>query len=116
MIKPFTERQKKMIVKNLILACADINQLNKQGYDFIYQANGFIAHYDLHGFKAAYSDGSLQSDIERNARMNMWGNFREGDQNYDYYMSRKDIYQRILGAFSAQEFVRQHIQFIHVGA
>jgi hypothetical protein len=115
MITPYTERQRKMIAKNLALACIDINQLSKQGYDFINTASGFIAHYDLHGFKAYYSDHDLQQDIEQNARANMWNNFHKGDQNYDYYMSRKDIYQRVLGYFSAQEFIKQHIVHIHVG-
>jgi hypothetical protein len=29
-------------------------------------------------------------------------------------MSRKDIYQRVLGYFVAQEFMDQHVQFVHV--
>ena len=114
MLAPLTQRQQDLIVKNLVSACKDINKLNGTGYKFIYLASGFIAHYDLNGFKAYYSEHSLQDDIEANAQFNQWKNFREGDDNYDYYMSRRDVYNRVLGHFCAEEFFRQHIQFVHV--
>lgn len=96
MITPLTERQKTLIVNNLVAACKDINKLNRTGYGFIYQASGFIAHYDLGGFIAAYSDGYLTKAILDNERFNMWNNFHEGDDNYEYYMSKKDVYQRLV--------------------
>lgn len=114
MLKPYTETQKKRIAKNLVLACIDINELNNTAYKFISCANGFIAHYNLDGFKAHYSDGSLQDAIERNARFNQWSNFREGETNYEYYMSKKDIYNRVLGYFAAQEFLKQHFIVVKV--
>jgi len=48
---PLTQRQKQLIAKNILAACKDITKLNKTGYDFINVANGFIAHYDLQGYK-----------------------------------------------------------------
>lgn len=95
-ITPLTERQKTLIVNNLVKACKDINQLNRTGYNFISQACGFIAHYDLHGFIASYEYGvKLKNAILNNQRSNQWGNFREGERDYDYYMSKKDVYNRV---------------------
>ena len=96
MITPLTEAQKVLIVKNVVAACKNIEKLNGTGYKFIYLASGFIAHYDINGFKDHYENYSLRSDIIDNARMNMWSNFHEGDQNYEYYMSKADVYKRIL--------------------
>lgn len=95
-----TERQKTMIVNNVVAACKDINQLNRTGYNFIYLASGFIAHYNLFGFIDAYGSYNLRQDIIDNAHQNMWTNFREGNENYDYYMSKADIYKRILAAIT----------------
>jgi len=122
---PLTTRQKQLIAKNVLAACKDINKLNKTGYNFLYVANGFIAHYDLEGFKAYYSEHSLQDDIERNAVSNQWRNFRAGERDYDYYMAKRETYNMILGGFVAREmldrqysqavdFLRSHVQFIHV--
>jgi hypothetical protein len=96
MIAPYTEAQKVRIVNNVVKACKDIKQLNKQGYKFINLASGFIAHYDLRGFIAYYEDYSLAHEIKENASFNQWNNFHEGDENYEYYMSKKDIYNRIV--------------------
>jgi hypothetical protein len=110
-----------LIVNNIVKACTDIEYLNTTGYKFIYLASGFIAHYNLNGFKAYYSDHSLKRDIELNAKSNMWNNFIPSDRNYDYYMSKKDIYQRILGQLVAKDeldaiqFMRDHFQIIHIG-
>lgn len=123
---PLTTRQKQLIAKNVLAACKDITKLNKTGYDFLSQANGFIAHYDLEGFKAYYSDVSLQCDIECNAVANQWRNFRQGERNYDYYMAKREVYNMILGGFVAREmldtqysqavdFLRSHVQFVHIG-
>ena len=109
MLKPLTDIQQTRIVNNVTAACRDISKLNKTGYDFLYQANGFIAHYDLQGFKAYYGEpGSLQADIEDNARGNQWHNFRKGEQNADYYHSKRDTYNAILGRFCAAEYFKRH--------
>lgn len=95
-LKPLTERQKTLIVNNIVKACRNIDNLNKTGYNFIYQAIGFIAHYNLYGFRASYTGASLKRDILFYARQNQWSNFREGERNYEYYMSKKDVYNRIV--------------------
>jgi hypothetical protein len=97
MLVPYTEKQKVSIVNNIVKAATkDITSLNKMGYKFISLANGFIAHYDINGFITVYSHQSLARDIISFAGSNQWNNFREGDRDYAYYMSKKDIYQRIV--------------------
>ena len=114
---PLTQREKELISKNVLAACKDINKLNKRGYDFLYQASGFIAHYNLAGFKAYYSEHSLKDDIERNYKQNQWRNFRPCERDYDYYMAKRDCYNMILGGFVAndvQKFMREHFTIIHI--
>ena len=93
---PLTERQKTLIVNNVVKACKNIDNLNKTGYNFLYLASGFIAHYDLYGFIANYTGESLKRDIISFAGQNQWNNFRPGERDYDYYMAKKDVYNRIL--------------------
>ena len=96
-LTPLTERQKTLIVNNVVKACKNIENLNKTGYNFLYLASGFIAHYNLYGFISAYSQpGALKRDIINNARMNQWNNFRPGERDYEYMMAKKDVYNRIL--------------------
>lgn len=95
-IKPLTERQKTLIVNNVIKACNDIEKLNRTGYKYLYLCSGFIAHHNLYGFIQNFRDGSLKSAILRNHSPNQWKNFRAGDQNYDYYMSKADVYNQIV--------------------
>lgn len=96
MLTPLTERQKTLIVNNIVNACKDITKLNKTGYKFISLASGFIAHYNIEGFKSCYNTYRyLSKDILSFTHQNQWNNFRPSDQNYEYYMSRKDVYIRI---------------------
>ena len=115
-MKPLTDIQQTRIVNNVIAACRDITKLNKTGYDFLYLASGFIAHYARGGFIAHYSEpGSLQADIEANARQNQWHNFRTGEHNADYYHSKRDTYNAILGRLCAQQYFKEHVTFIRIG-
>ena len=95
-LTPLTERQKSLIVSNVVKACKDITLLNKTGYNFLYLASGFIAHYNLYGFIDYYENASLKHDIISNAGQNQWKNFRPGERDYEYYMSKADVYNRIL--------------------
>lgn len=95
MLTPYTEKQKSLIVNNLVKACSDIRKLNRTGYKFIYLANGFIAHYDLNGFICHYSRHDLMTDILDHEDQNRWQNFSPDCLDYAYYQSKKDIYQRI---------------------
>lgn len=109
MLKPLTDIQQTRIVNNIVAACRDIEKLNEPGYKFIMNCSGFIAHYDRHGFIAHYSEpGSLQRDIEENARFNQWHNFRAGEENAAYYHSKRDTYNAILGRFCAAEYFKRH--------
>jgi len=93
---PLTERQKSLIVSNVLKAVKNIDNLNKTGYNFIYQCSGFIAHYDLYGFIASYTGETLKQDILSYAGQNQWRNFRPGERDYDYYMAKADVYNRIV--------------------
>ena len=95
-VTALTERQKTLIVSNVVKAVKNIDNLNKTGYNFLYQCSGFIAHYDMYGFIANYSDGRLVEDIVSYAGQNQWKNFRPGESNYEYYMSKADVYNRII--------------------
>lgn len=92
----YTERQKSVIVKNVVRAVENIDSLNSSGYKFLNLCSGFIAHYDLQGFIANYSDYSLKRDLISYAGANQWKNFRPGDKDFEYYQSKADIYNRIL--------------------
>ena len=96
-----------LIIKNVIAACGNIEKLNKRGYDFLYLCSGFIAHYDLEGFKDYYRDNSLIADIEANYAQNQWRNYRTGERFADYYHSMRDIYNAILGNLLAVDITRK---------
>ena len=96
-LTPLTERQKALIVSNVVKACKNIDNLNKTGYKYINLCSGFIAHYDLYGFISAYSEpNSLKRDIISYAGQNQWNNFRPGERDYEYMMAKKDVYNRIV--------------------
>jgi len=99
MLVPMTEAEKQLVVKNVVSACKDITKLNKRGYNFVMLSSGFIAHYDLNGFKCEYEEaGALRDDILRYQGQNQWSNFRPGEQDYEYNMAKKDVYNRICEA------------------
>ena len=93
---PLTERQKILIINNVVRAVKDIEKLNNIGYKYLYLCSGFIAHYNRFGFIDYYRDNSLANDIIRNATNNQWRNFRPGDPNYEYMMAMADVYNRVL--------------------
>lgn len=95
-LTPLTERQKTLIVNNVVKAVKNIHSLNKTGYRYLYLCSGFIAHYDLYGFIDFYSHVSLKNDLIGFAGQNQWKNFRPGERDYEYYMSKADVYNRIL--------------------
>lgn len=99
-MQALTERQKVLIVNNVVKAVNNIDQLNKTGYNFLYLCSGFIAHYNLVGFIDFYSYVSLKKDLIGFANQNQWSNFHPGERDYDYYMAKKDVYNRILSQIS----------------
>lgn len=101
-IKLYTESEQTSIVKNAILACKDITKLNARTYQFISLCSGFIAHYNHSGFIAEYSQSSLKAELLYNQRFNQWLNFCEGEDNYEYYMQKKHMYNAICLGLLAQ--------------
>jgi hypothetical protein len=91
-----TIKEQDLIFKNVIKASSDISKLNSRGYKFLHICSGFIAHYNIHGFKDHYSSYSLSRDIIKNKDSNKYLNFREGDSNYHYYKSKADVYNKIV--------------------
>jgi len=53
------------IVRNFkkVIEARDINLMSKELYDFLNLYCGFIAHYDINGFKAAYSPPREFADV-----------------------------------------------------
>lgn len=75
----------------------DINKLTKSAYNFIMLSSGFIAHYDLYGFRMEYRDVyALAENLIRNYDANQWNNFRPGERDYEYYMQKKQIYNQLV--------------------
>ena len=95
MIEALTLKEQELIFKNVIKACSDIDKLNSRGYEYLYLCSGFIAHYNVHGFKNHYSGAHLAKDILNNEGSNKWLNFSEGDKDYHYYKSKAAVYSRI---------------------
>lgn len=98
-MEALTIKQQDLIYKNVIRACEDISKLNGTGYKYLYLCSGFIAHYNIHGFKSNFDivdcGYNLSDAILANESANRWDNFREGDRDYLYYKSKGDIYKRI---------------------
>jgi hypothetical protein len=98
-LSPLTPAQQKNIVRNLVQACQSIRKLNSTGYKFIHLASGFIAHNNLYGFMNAYSEpGALEKAIRANGWCNQWLNFRPGDRGYEYYQTKRMLYNAVLDA------------------
>jgi hypothetical protein len=96
MLTLYTEAQEKRIAKNIQAAARDITKLTKQGYNYIYLASGFIAHYSYAGFVDYYRNGELLRDLIIHANHNTWDNFRPGDVDFDYYSQKARIYGVIM--------------------
>lgn len=95
---PLSARQIQMIVGNIkkVVLSQNSRNLTKQAYNFVMQASGFIAHYDLYGFQAEYSDtNELAVAILNNKSSNQWNNFSPSDRDYDYMMAKKLCYNSI---------------------
>ena len=110
-----TERQVTLIVNNVVIACKNINKLNKTGYNYLYLCSGFIAHYNLGGFIDYYTRNNLIDDILDNIDMNQWTNFHQGERDYEYMMQKRDIYNKIIEALKKQSsiYIRKGETFIY---
>jgi hypothetical protein len=91
-----TQKEQDLTVAAVVRAVGNITKMNKRAYNFLYLAQGFIAHYDQRGFMSHYEDNDLRKDIIDNAEANRWTNFRQGDRDYEYYKAKADVYQRVV--------------------
>jgi len=98
MLTPMTQKEQDLTLVAVVRAVKDITKLNKRAYNFLYLAQGFIAHYDRYGFMSYYEDANLRKDILVNAQANRWTNFRQGERDYEYYKAKADVYQRVVEA------------------
>lgn len=90
-----TDKGKERLIKAVVRAAKNVQTMTDEAYDFLYQSNGFIAHYGIYHFRKYYEDNSLKADILAFKDMNQYDNFCKGKKNYDYYMQRKEIYNEI---------------------
>lgn len=71
----------------------DISYLTKNAYRFILLGSGFIAHYNVYGFRDVYRNvGDLAERLLSHQRQNQWANFHPGERDYEYYMQKREIY------------------------
>jgi hypothetical protein len=99
-----TIRQVDLIVNNFrkVLTTGNIQFLSKQTYEFIMNSSGFIAHYDLFGFRAEYEHTpQLAREIMQNRNNNLYLNFRPGDNYYDYMTQKALIYAKLIAVVEA---------------
>jgi hypothetical protein len=95
-IQPRSPEEEQKIIQDCVKAAHNIDDMTKRAYDFLYLASGFIAHYNKCGFMEYYGEpGSLKKDILNNQRNNQYNNFHPKDENYEYYMQKKNIYNTI---------------------
>jgi hypothetical protein len=85
----------KAIVNNvkLVFKTRDINKLNGTAYRFITLYHGFIAHYDLGGFRNTYQ--GLLTQLAKNL---LTSEGYSSDMNYNYKAAR----QHLLGHWADQ--------------
>jgi hypothetical protein len=104
-----SEKEKELTIKACVNACKNINTLNKRSYQFIMLSSGFIAHYDIHGFKAAYNaPEALKNAVIDHAWQNTWANFKPEDPNYAYYHQKGEIYQEVVKRIKELSHITQY--------
>lgn len=93
-----TSRQEQLILFSIrkVFKTGDIDYLTKGAYNFLYLSSGFIAHYNIYGFREEYRDVDyFRRRILDNQPVNQWNNFHPGDRDYDYMIQKKRIYNAI---------------------
>jgi len=86
---------------NLVFKTRNISKLNKPTYKFIMDLGGFIAHYDLYGFRSYYSDlRDLIRDLEKstdvlNPEYYLSDFFQKREESKDYYKSKTETLKQI---------------------
>lgn len=97
-LKPITQKAATLIAKNIakVIKKNDMSLLTKGSYNYISICSGFIAHYNLQGFKDYYTHETsvldFYNDIMDNKSISGRTNYQVNDKNYDYYKSKADTY------------------------
>jgi hypothetical protein len=102
-----TLRQTDLIVSSIrkVFETNDINHLSSSAYKFLNLSSGFIAHYNLYGFRDAYDNvNDLKAQLAQSYAANQWSNFRPGERDYSYMMQKKEIYNRICSLFQNEGY------------
>jgi len=102
-----TLRQTDLIVSSIrkVFQTEDINHLTKSAYDFLNLSSGFIAHYNLYGFRGYYDNvNDLKRQLANNYCSNQWNNFTPRDKDYEYMMQKKEIYNRVCSLFENEGY------------
>jgi hypothetical protein len=95
-IKLYSPEEEKKIIRDCVKAAGDIKNMTDRAYNFLYLADGFIAHHNKFGFMDYYEEpGSLKKDIFDYQMENQYNNFGPKDDDYDYYMQQNKIYNTI---------------------
>ena len=98
-----TSAKANSIVKNVVQACEDINKLTGPSYQWLNFCSGFIAHYNLEGFKQEYqAHGSLRLAVLRLKNQNQWEHLIRGEEG-KYYKQKQDMYNRICEALETMD-------------
>ena len=102
-----TLRQTDLIVSSIrkVFETNDINYLSSSAYKFLNLSSGFIAHYNLYGFRDAYDNvNDLKAQLAQSYCYNQWSNFRPDERDYHYMMQKKEIYNRICSLFQNEGY------------
>lgn len=93
----------KAILHNIkqVITTGNINKLNKQTYNFIMNLSGFIAHYNIEGFKGYYNNtNDLIKDLTKstdtiNPEYYITDFFIQKEEQKDYYISKAETLKQI---------------------
>jgi hypothetical protein len=93
-----------------VLATGDSDKLTKDAYDFLYLTSGFIAHYNVNGFKHYYRDTELlRNDLKRSSDLQDYdryvrdGYFSKGEQSA-YYAQKANIYKELKSLLARPDY------------
>jgi len=101
-VKKWKELNTKAIINNLnlVFKTKNIEKLNKPTYEFVMNLSGFIAHYDIYGFREHYRDlRDFIKDLENSSDVlnpeYYLGDFFQKDEQKDYYKSKTETLRQI---------------------
>ncbi len=95
-LTPITQKQSLMIANNIakVIKKQDMSLLSISAYKFISIQAGFIAHYNLQGFKDYYRNDVRQfaQEILDYKNISSRTNYQPDHKNYEYYKSKANTY------------------------